>query len=205
MLNNNLIELCAPGIYEITCLKTNKCYIGESINCFSRLGRHIDALENNRQDCGELQMDFNCYGKKNFSLKVLKTGSYYKKIFNRKKIENAILLTRNKNFIYNDLSKPSWPKYSQPIQVNGEIYQSLRFAALSLNESKTNLIRKCRDKTNFNYQYLDKTINKRSSRSVQINGVYYASIKAARLELKLAFSTIKKKCQSEQYPTYIYV
>lgn len=191
-----------PGIYEIKCLKNNKCYIGESVNCLNRLGRHIDALENNRHDCIELQTDFNCYGKKGFSIKVLKKGLCYKNDLTRKKIEKKILLTRNN--IYNSFSKLGWTQYSQQIKVEGKIYHSLRSAALILKQSKTNLIRKCRDQNNLNYQYLEKVPYTKCCQPVQIDGIYYPSIKAATLKLKLAFSTVKKRCQSEQYPTYIF-
>ena len=44
-------HLFNTGLYKISCLKNNKVYIGESSNVLSRLGRHVDNLENNRHDC----------------------------------------------------------------------------------------------------------------------------------------------------------
>lgn len=60
-----------PGLYKITCLKNNKIYIGQSSNILSRLGRHVDNLENTRHDCIELQKDFNQFGKQFFKFESL--------------------------------------------------------------------------------------------------------------------------------------
>ena len=65
------------GIYQICCLTNKKVSLGESSNCFSRLGRHTDNLENNRHDCYVLQQDFNKYGKKHFTFSILEIGLDY--------------------------------------------------------------------------------------------------------------------------------
>ena len=66
----DISSLFNPGVYRITCLKNNKVYIGESANLLGRLGKHSDALEQNRHDCFELQKDFNHYGKSFFVFEI---------------------------------------------------------------------------------------------------------------------------------------
>lgn len=57
--NMNFSELFNPALYKITCTVNQKQYIGESSNLFNRFGRHTDTLEKNRNDCVEMQRDFN--------------------------------------------------------------------------------------------------------------------------------------------------
>lgn len=50
-----------PGIYIITCTRTNKFYIGQTTNILNRLGKHAVNLINNKHECKILQTDFNTY------------------------------------------------------------------------------------------------------------------------------------------------
>ena len=90
-----------PGLYRRICLKNNKIYIGESSNVLSRLGRHVDNLENNRHDCDSLQNDLNKYGKKAFKFESLLIGIQYNNQKVRKLEEFKILQTISKSKLYN--------------------------------------------------------------------------------------------------------
>ena len=97
----DISDLFNPGLYLITCLKNGKVYIGESSNILSRLGRHVDNLENNRHDCVELQNDFNRFGKQYFKFESLETNKKYSNQRLRKEkeqqyINNFILLYNSK-------------------------------------------------------------------------------------------------------------
>ena len=61
------------GIYKITDLINNKCYIGQSRNIESRIKKHFSNLEKNIHHSKYLQEDFNKYGKENFSIEILET------------------------------------------------------------------------------------------------------------------------------------
>lgn len=59
------------GIYKITCTKTNKVYIGQSLNLELRKTSHFNNLKNNAHPNKDLQSDFNNYGDKVFNFEIL--------------------------------------------------------------------------------------------------------------------------------------
>ena len=59
------------GVYSITNLKTNKLYIGESLDIDKRWINHKNDLLNNQHANYYLQQDFNKYGKSFFKFEVL--------------------------------------------------------------------------------------------------------------------------------------
>lgn len=59
------------GIYKITNVQTNKCYVGKSIDVRSRLKTHYRELTNNDHHNYLLQHDFNLYGESAFNISVL--------------------------------------------------------------------------------------------------------------------------------------
>lgn len=64
-----MCKLC--GIYKITCIPTNKIYIGSSKNIYSRWNNHRWCLENNQHHNYFLQKDWNEYGSDNFIFEIL--------------------------------------------------------------------------------------------------------------------------------------
>ena len=94
----DISKLFNPGLYKITCLKNKKSYIGQSSNVLNRLGRHCDALENNRHDCTELQKDFNKYGKSAFIFESLEIGDQYFNEILRKTKENQYIKQFKKTY-----------------------------------------------------------------------------------------------------------
>lgn len=59
------------GIYCIENIKTNKVYIGQSIDIETRIKRHFRELENGIHHSKHLQRSYDKYGKENFSWRVL--------------------------------------------------------------------------------------------------------------------------------------
>jgi ribosome biogenesis protein Nip4 len=70
ILNENLVELAIPGIYEIQCISNNKVYIGESECMLARFGKHVATLTQSKHDCKELQKDWNKFGIEKFTMNV---------------------------------------------------------------------------------------------------------------------------------------
>lgn len=90
------------GIYKIKNLKSNKKYIGSSINIDKRIKRHKIDLNNNKHNNIHLQREYNKYGIENFIFEVVeycdieniriieqkylddifKTDDYYKEYYN---------------------------------------------------------------------------------------------------------------------------
>lgn len=59
------------GIYKITNIKSNKVYIGETMDIRRRWKEHIDNLDNNIHHSYKLQQDWNKYGADCFEFKIL--------------------------------------------------------------------------------------------------------------------------------------
>lgn len=68
-LKSILFKRC--GIYKITCVETNKIYIGSSINIYSRWVAHLVELNKNRHDNPKLQHAYNKYGKSKFTIDII--------------------------------------------------------------------------------------------------------------------------------------
>lgn len=67
------LSSCKPvmGIYKITCIVTDKYYIGSSTNVRKRCLRHLNVLTNNSHENAKLQRAFNKYGKESFKWELL--------------------------------------------------------------------------------------------------------------------------------------
>jgi group I intron endonuclease len=115
-INMDLSDLFNPGFYKITCTVNQKQYVGESSNIFNRLGRHTDNLENNRNDCVEIQKDFNQYLKKNFIFIALEVDSKYGNKGVRKQRETFLIQQIPEELLYNQLEPPEYSQ-SRGIQI----------------------------------------------------------------------------------------
>jgi group I intron endonuclease len=60
-----------PGIYKITCIPTQKVYIGQSISIKKRIQYHRQDLEKNRHHNDYLQAAHNKYGIENFKFEAI--------------------------------------------------------------------------------------------------------------------------------------
>jgi hypothetical protein len=178
--NMDVSALFNPGLYKITCLKNNKISIGQSSNGLSRLGKHVNSLENNRHDCLDLQQDFNKFGKKRFVSEALEMNSKYQNEDLRKEKETLLINQIPDNFRYN---KPNFTNSfgARAIKVNNEVCYSLNQAVKTLNESRTHLVRKCLNPNIKNYKFVElevvnvKKYRLRQSQPCVIDGVLYSS------------------------------
>jgi group I intron endonuclease len=59
------------GIYKITNIVNDKCYIGSSVSVFKRLNAHKGLLKNNKHFNKHLQSSFNKYGIEQFTFDIL--------------------------------------------------------------------------------------------------------------------------------------
>jgi len=59
------------GIYKITNIVNNKCYIGQSISIKNRWWDHENLLTRNKHHSFHLQRSWNKYGKENFKFEIL--------------------------------------------------------------------------------------------------------------------------------------
>lgn len=64
-------KLKGQGVYQIRCVKENKCYIGSSKDCQERVQKHFSELRLNRHTNKRLQEAFNKYGIENFIYSVV--------------------------------------------------------------------------------------------------------------------------------------
>lgn len=63
------------GIYKITCLPENRCYVGSSTNINRRWSEHKRELNSQRHRNIFLQLDWDCYGDENFIFEIIETTS----------------------------------------------------------------------------------------------------------------------------------
>ena len=193
------------GLYKIICLKNNKIYIDESSNVLSRISRNSDNLENNRHDCKELQKDFNEFGKKFFKFEVFKCGIKYKNQNFRQKQELLIIKKIPQKNRYNTISiKKTF--VARGVLVKKKAYPSLSQAARELNESRTNLVRKCLNSKWSDYQFIEQS-SKRKYKFHKpcmccINGIVYKSLNVAAKEFNVNHSTIRYRIESDNFPNY---
>jgi hypothetical protein len=60
------------GIYQITCTRMGKTYLGSTQNIIKRLKQHHAQLKTNTHPNQEMQEDFNLYGEKTFTVTFIK-------------------------------------------------------------------------------------------------------------------------------------
>ena len=71
------------GVYKITNIKNNKCYIGSSINIVRRWGEHKRQLKNNKHANTHLQKSWNKHGENSFLFETIEFVKDEKNLINR--------------------------------------------------------------------------------------------------------------------------
>lgn len=210
----DLSDLFNPGLYKITCIANQKQYIGESSNVLGRLGRHTDSLQKNRNDCAEMQKDFNKQSKKNFIFTALEVDSKYGNKDLRKQKETFLIQQIPEKLRYNQFEAPEYST-SRGIQIRGQVYPSLSNAAKVLQESRTNIFRKASNSQNLDYVFLTQEENSvfnfnsqqeqkfRKSYSCIIDGCFYKSLNEAAKDLGIHHKTVKNRILSNKWPNYL--
>lgn len=74
------------GVYLIKNSKTNKIYIGESLDIKERWKTHIRELRSSTHKNTAMQNDYNAYGEESFDFKLLQTYIDYNPVFTKAKI-----------------------------------------------------------------------------------------------------------------------
>lgn len=214
-MNMDLSDLFNPGLYKITCIVNQKQYIGESVNILNRLGRHAESLENNRNDCIELQKDFQKYSKKNFLFTALEVDSKYENKDLRKHREAFLIQQIPLELRYNRFEAPEYSR-SRLIEIRGQIYPSLSNAARVLKESRTNIVRKALNPKILDYVFRiheeheeNALLNSkqeykfRRSCACIIDGQFSKSLNEAARDLEINQKTIKNRILSDKWPNYL--
>jgi group I intron endonuclease len=70
----------SSGIYKITNITNNKCYVGSTKNFAKRWKQHIKELKNNSHHSIKLQRSFNKHGINNFSFEIVEEIPYEKNL-----------------------------------------------------------------------------------------------------------------------------
>ena len=153
------------------------------------------------------EKDFNKYGKQYFKFESLETDIKYNDEKCRKQKE-ILLINKIKINSYNKFDSINYSS-ARSVLIKNKRYSSLNKAAQKLNESKTNLIRKCLNKNNLNYQFIEqKSTLKykfRNPTSCIIDNIVYTSLNQAAKAVNINHSTIKYRILSDKFPNYKYV
>jgi len=89
-----------PGIYQISCQKNSKIYIGQSRNLQQRISTHRSKLRRNFHDNPTLQSDFNLYGENFFNASILFVGLEWENQEKRIKKEKELILSSQPELLY---------------------------------------------------------------------------------------------------------
>jgi hypothetical protein len=174
--SENLVPYTFPGLYRITCLETNKVYIGESENILSRLRLHMNHLNSNQHDCTSIQVDYNTFGVDKFTFHVLFFGPEWKDAQKRKKKETEIISFYSPDSLYNihrDSPKVVSKNYRISCEIYGKKYNSICEASSALQISET-VIRQKLKNNHPGFKILEKVTHGYSP--VIVEGVEYDSL-----------------------------
>ena len=195
MTQQNLLDFCYPGFYEIYCHTTQCSYFGESQNVLYRLGRHFNDLQQNIHEIQELQNDWLRYGRQAFTFRIVESGDKWKKKGTRIQREKQLIESCT-NRLYNTVSKiPS--TFRKQVIIDGVTYSSAAEAARKLGRSPSAMYRFLKKRTE------TKIVS--ASKPVSIDGREFESVTKALSELNLSKSTLYRRLKSSKYPTWFYI
>lgn len=103
MNKNTIRSYKDSGIYKIINLKTNKLYIGSSINIYRRYHEHKRGLNAGTHINKHLQYAFNKYGKESFKFRYIELGVKSDQLNNRERYYILKYNTLNGDFGYNSV------------------------------------------------------------------------------------------------------
>lgn len=89
------------GIYKITNTKTNKIYIGESVNVITRLATHFSDLDRDKHINLEMQHDFDLYGNKSFEYELIEKTTREKSVLRALEEKYIARYTNEGKTLYN--------------------------------------------------------------------------------------------------------
>lgn len=103
------------------------------------------------------------------------------------------------------------PKYSIPVLIKGKKYESLTQAAMKLNLSRETVNYRCKNIRYPDWIFLDDFKKEKyftpefSSHSLKlsIDGIEYESLSSASRKFSVEINTVKARCKSSSFPTWI--
>jgi len=196
MNSPNLLNFCYPGLYEIYCEKTQWSYFGHSENVLYRLGRHFNDLQQGKcSDSEKLQQDWLEFGRECFEFRILEAGPHWKDKKKRLARETSYFLTCGHG-LYNKFPVRG-ASLRKECTINGVTYSSGAEAARKLGLSPSSVYRLLK-KSNTVTVVL-------GTKPVSIDGQEFPSLKQAMSLLKISKSTLSRRLQSENFPTWFYL
>lgn len=198
----NLFDYGIGGVYKIYCKSTQHIYIGQTYSFLYRANQHLEKLRNHTHECKQMQEDFNLYSKENFTFEIL----YFENDETRRtKLEIKQCSKYSSDIIYNStepIGQNLLSRTAQRIQIDGNIFSSIREAVQMTNESKTSIIRKLDNSQNLFYIRLNKVNFYKYQ--VQIDDKIYTSTRDV-VNNGLAETTqqVRRRCRSKNWPTWI--
>jgi hypothetical protein len=198
----NFFELDQTGVYCITCLKTNKKYIGATKSFLQRAARHWFLLTRNQHECFDLQNDFNKYNKF-FEFKVLIVEKNFKQCL---KLEKYIIKSYAKTTLYNivDLLElgsgvgKKKPLLGQQILMDNQLYVSIREAERLTKVSKTTICRRLNNQMDLSCIRLNKKMVLRGKYNFIRDGVTYVSTHEVVFSgLAKSNNQVRERCDSK--------
>jgi group I intron endonuclease len=120
------------GIYKMTNIINNKCYIGSAIDIKNRFKQHKSLLKNNKHFNNHLQSSYNKYGKDNFLFEIIENTT------------NDLLIIREQywiNFLDSNNNEKGYNKRLIPtsnlgIKATKETKEKLRISHLGIKRSE---------------------------------------------------------------------
>lgn len=195
MPRDNLLDLCYPGLYEISCVPAERSYFGESDNVMARLSRHFDDLQAHRHENQSLQDDWKQYGRENFFFRVLEKGPAWEEAKTRR-VREQEYITTCPHAVYNAV-KPVASTFRKKWTVDGITYSSGAEAARQLNCSPSQIYRLMKKKGS--------SEQVSNFKRISVDGQDYASLSEALKVLKISRTTLIRRLRSPEYPTWFYV
>ncbi len=107
------------GVYAIINKITKRCYVGSSAYMCDRVFSHMSKLKNKKHPSWRMQYDFDKYGEKSFTFKVLR------------RCQQRFLMDRERDF--HTKMKPSYCNL-QLCQFGSDVKRNVRFSVSEFNE-----------------------------------------------------------------------
>lgn len=191
----NLLSFCAPGLYEIFCIQTQRSYFGHSENIMYRLGRHYLNLEKQVHETTLLQQDWVKYGPQSFVFRPLYYGPDWNCLQVRLEKEIQLIETCSHK-VYNNQS-PIRSTYRKEWTLNDITYSSGAEAARRLGVSPSHVYRLMKRQ--------GQTRIVSNQKKISIDGQEFESLTQAQSLLGVTRSTLSRRLRSEKWSTWVYL
>lgn len=198
----NFLGFTKSGLYVITCISTNRHYVGESSNIKARLNAHLNTLKRKIHFCEQLQIDFNNYGEKNFLFQNLIFGTALDQK-QRRLLENLIVLTLEPEQRYNVYVNRKAMKEKNPFfgkkhtqEARSQSLANQRKKSPYQGKTQRNEVKQLISRINSGLSNQDRR------KAVVIDGIYYESISEASEHTKYTRRIIREHCHNKKIKNF---